>query len=307
MRVFVTGATGWVGSAVVQELIRAGHQVTGLVRSAEGAVELTAAGARPFIGSLDDIERLQEGASEADAVIHTAFNHDWSRFAENSMMERRAIEAMGTTLEGSSRPFLITSGVALLAPGRIATEEDEASVASEHFPRAPEATVSEMIARGVRAIAIRLAPSVHGLGDHGFVPRLAAIAREKGVSAYVGDGLNRWPAVHRLDAARVYRLALEKMTGGPFHAVGETGVALKDIAEAISHSLGLPLVSLAPDEAAAHFGWFAPFASLDAPANSDLTRALLDWAPEQPGLLADLAQPGYFSTGPAAVPHRTLN
>jgi len=206
-------------------------------------------------------------------------------------------------MEGSGRPFLVTSGVALLAPGRIATEDDVAPAASGHFPRAPEVTASELAARGVGAIAIRLAPSVHGLGDHGFVPRLAAIAREKGVSAYVGDGLNRWPAVHRLDAARVYRLALEKMTAGPFHAIGEAGVALRDIAEAISHSLGLPLVSLSPGEAAAHFGWFAPFVAMDAPATSDRTRALLDWMPEQPGLLADLAHPGYFSTGPTASPN----
>ena len=303
MRVFVTGATGWIGSAVVRELMESGHQVIGLVRSARGAEALSAAGARPLMGSLDDIGCLKEGAAGADAVIHTAFNHDWSRFAENSAQERRAIEAMGAVMEGSGRPFLVTSGVALLAPGRIATEGDVAPAASELFPRAPEVTASELAARGVGAITVRLAPSVHGLGDHGFVPRLAAIAREKGVSAYVGEGLNRWPAVHRLDAARVYRLALEKMTAGPFHAIGETGVALRDIAEAISHSLGLPLVSLSPDEAAAHFGWFAPFVAMDAPATSDRTRALLDWMPEQPGLLADLAQPGYFSTGPTASPN----
>ncbi|MBJ9698695.1 Rossmann-fold NAD(P)-binding domain-containing protein, partial [Burkholderia cenocepacia] len=218
-------------------------------------------------------------------------------------LERRAIEAIGATLEGSSRPFLVTSGVALLAPGRIATEWDVAPPVSETFPRASEAAVSELIARGVRATTIRLAPSVHGLGDHGFVPRLAAIAREKGVSAYVGEGLNRWPAVHRLDAARVYRLALENVTAGPFHAIGETGVALKDIAGAISRSLGLPLVSLSPDEAAAHFGWFAPFVAIDAPASSDHTRALLGWTPEEPGLLADLSQSGYFSIGSATSSH----
>ncbi|WP_395067808.1 SDR family oxidoreductase [Paraburkholderia silvatlantica] len=303
MRVFVTGATGWVGSAVVRELVEAGHQVIGLVRSAQGVEKLVAAGARLLVGSLEDVERLREGASEADAVIHTAFNHDWSRFAENSLVERRAIEAMGATLEGSSRPFLVTSGVALLAPGRIATEWDVAPPVSETFPRASEAAVSELIARGVRATTIRLAPSVHGMGDHGFVPRLAAIAREKGVSAYVGEGLNRWPAVYRLDAARVYRLALEKVTAGPFHAIGETGIALKDIAGAISRSLGLPLVSLSADEAIEHFGWFAPFVAIDAPASSDHTRALLGWTPERAGLLADLTQSGYFSIGSATSSH----
>lgn len=303
MQVFVTGATGWVGSAVVQELIEAGHQVTGLVRSERGAAELEAAGARALLGSLDDLGSLQAGAATADAVIHTAFNHDWSRLAENSAVERRAIEAMGTTLAGSGRPFLITSGVALLAPGRIATEADAAPAVSERFPRAPEASVPRLIANGVKAMAIRLAPSVHGLGDHGFVPRLAAIAREKGVSAYVGEGRNRWPAVHRRDAARVYRLALEKGTTGPFHAIGETGVALKDIAEAIGRSLGLPSVSITQEEAAAHFGFFALFASIDAPTARDRTRTLLDWTPEQPGLLADLAQPGYFGPTPTAPSH----
>ncbi|WP_133646314.1 SDR family oxidoreductase [Paraburkholderia flava] len=303
MRIFVTGATGWVGSAVVRELIEAGHQVIGLVRSAERAAELSATGARALIGSLEDIECLHEGASKADAVIHTAFNHDWSRFAENSLAERLAIRAMGAALEGSDRPLLVTSGVVLLAPGRIVTEKDVAPPVTESFPRASEAAVSELIARGVRATTIRLAPSVHGMGDHGFVPRLAAIAREKGISAYVGQGLNRWPAVHRLDAARVYRLALEKATSGPFHAIGETGIALKDIAGAIGRSLGLPVVSLSPDKAAAHFGWFAPFVSIDAPAASNHTQALLGWVPEQPGLLADLTQSGYFSSGPAASSH----
>ncbi|MEX3919907.1 SDR family oxidoreductase [Paraburkholderia sp. BR10872] len=303
MRVFVTEATGWVGSAVVRELIQCGHEVIGLVRSAGGVEKHAAVGARSLVGALEDTERLREGASEADAVIHTAFNHDWSRFAENSLAERRAIEAIGATLEGSSRPSLVTSGVALLAPGRIATEWDVAPPVSESFPRASEAAVSEPIVRGVRATAVRLAPSVHGLGDHGFVPRLAAIAREKGVSAYVGEGINRWPAAHRLDAARVYRLGLEKVPAGPFHAIGETGVALKDITEAISRSLGLPLVSPSAEEAAAHFGWFAPFVAIDAPATSDCTRALLGWTPEQAGLLANLTQSDYFGIGSAASSH----
>jgi nucleoside-diphosphate-sugar epimerase len=303
MRIFVTGATGWVGSAVVRELIEAGHQVTGLVRSALRAAEFDTAGMRTLVGSLEDFECLREGASEADAVIHTAFNHDWSRFAENCAVERRAIEAIGATLEGSDRPLLVTSGVVLLAPGRTAIEQDVAPPVSERFPRASEAAVRELTARGVPATTIRLAASVHGLGDHGFVPRLAAIAREKGVSAYVGEGLNRWPAVHRLDAARVYRLALEHVTAGPFHAIGETGVPLRDIAAAISESLGVPLVSLAADEAAAHFGWFAPFVGIDAPADSHHTRAILGWLPEHRGLLADLADPGYLRAEPAGSSH----
>jgi nucleoside-diphosphate-sugar epimerase len=294
MRVFVTGATGWVGFAVVHELLATGHEVMGLARSDKSAAALAAVGARPIIGSLEDSESLRAGVSEADGVIHTAFSRDWSRLAENCAVDRRAIEAIGAMLEGSSRRFLVSSGVALLAPGQIATEKDVAPSISASFPRATEVAVGELAARGIRAAAVRLAPSVHGLGEHGFVSRLASIAREKGVSAYVGEGLNRWPAVHRLDAARVYRLALEADAQGPLHAIAEVGVALRDIAEVIGHSLGLPTVSLSPDEAAAHFGWFAQFVAIDAPAASEHTRALLGWAPEHSDLLADLAQPGYF-------------
>ena len=296
MRVFVTGATGWVGSAVVQELVATGHKVVGLAHSAERTATLVAAGVRPIIGSLEDIESLRKGASEADGVIHTAFNHDWSHFAENCALDRRAIETMGAMLEGSSRRLLVTSGVALLASGRFATEEDIAPAVSATFLRASEAAAAELNARGVRATTVRLAASVHGLGDHAFVPRLADIAREKGVSAYIGEGLNRWPAVHRLDAARVYRLALEKDAEGPFHAIAEEGIALKNIAEAMGNRLGLPTVSISPDEAAAHFGWFAPFVAMDMATASDRTRALLGWAPEQHGLLADLAQADYFGS-----------
>lgn len=296
MRVFVTGATGWVGFAVAQELVAGGHKVVGLVRSAESAAALVAAGVRPMLGSLEALESLREGASEADAVIHTAFNHDWSHLAENCALDRRAIETMGETLEGSNRRLLVTSGVALLASGRLATEQDVAPAVSATFPRASEAAAAELSARGMRATTVRLAASVHGLGDHAFVPRLAAIAREKGVSAYIGEGLNRWPAVHRLDAARVYRLALEKDAEGPFHAIAEEGIALRDIAEAIGAGLGLPTVSLSLDEAAAHFGWFAPFVAMDMATASDRTRTLLGWAPEQHGLLADLAQADYFNS-----------
>ncbi|WGM45966.1 hypothetical protein KOAAANKH_00831 [Brevundimonas sp. NIBR10] len=294
MRIFVTGATGWVGSAVVEDLIAEGHQVSGLARSPAAAEKLGLAGARAVPGSVEDVEVLRDAVRAADAVIHTAFNHDWSRFAENCAADKRAIEVLGAELNGSSRPLIATSGVALLAPGRLACECDVAPPVTESFPRASEAVVEELRSCGVHATTVRLAPSVHGVGDRGFVPRLAGIARDKGVSAYIGAGQNRWPAVHRLDAARVFRLALNHTGDGPFHAVAEQGVSLKDIAQAIAHRFDLPLVSIPAGAAGEHFGWFAPFASLDTPTNSDRTRAILDWKPEQPCLLADLGQPDYF-------------
>ncbi|OEC94697.1 SDR family oxidoreductase [Rhizobium sp. YK2] len=295
MRIFVTGATGWVGSAVVKDLIAHGHQVAGLARSAASAEKLAATGAEVVRGSIEDIDVLRSAAAQADAVIHTAFNHDWSRFAENCAADKRAIEVLGAELEESERPLIVTSGVALLAPGRLATEADAAPPVTERFPRASEAVVAELRNHGIRTTTVRLALTVHGVGDHGFVPRLAGIARDKGVSAYIGDGQNRWPAVHRLDAARVFRLALEHTAEGPFHAVAEQGVALKDIAEAIAQHFDLPLVSKAADEAGEHFGWFAPFVGLDAPTSSDRTGAILDWKPEQPELLEDLARLDYFA------------
>ncbi|QYA16718.1 SDR family oxidoreductase [Rhizobium sp. AB2/73] len=294
MRIFVTGATGWVGSAVVKDLLATGYEVTGLARSPASAERLIAAGARVVHGSIEDINVLRAAAAQADAVIHTAFNHDWSRFAENCAADKHAIKALGAELEGTERPLIVTSGVALLAPGRLATEADVAPPVTERFPRASEAVVEELRGRGVRATTVRLAPTVHGVGDHGFVPRLAGIARDRGVSAYIGDGQNRWPAVHRLDAARIFRLALERTAEGPFHAVAEQGVALKDIAEAIARRFDLPLVSKAAAEASEHFGWFALFVGLDAPTSSDRTRTLLNWTPEQPELLEDLARPDYF-------------
>lgn len=292
MRVFVTGATGFVGSAVVGELAASGHQVLGLARSDQGAKALAEMGAQVRRGNMQDLDSLRSGAAEADGVIHLAFNHDFSKFLENCEADRRAIEAIGEVLEGSERPLLVTSGLALVAPGRLATEADSPAPG---FPRLSEVAAETVAARGVRAAVVRLAPSTHGAGDHGFVPHLINLAREKGVSAYIGDGSNRWPGVHRFDAARLYRLALERgAVDGPYHAVAEEGVPFKEIAGVIGRGLGVPVVSKSEDEAADHFGWFKGFAGMDIPASSERTRERLNWQPTHPDLLTDIDQKAYF-------------
>jgi nucleoside-diphosphate-sugar epimerase len=294
MRVFVTGATGWVGSAVTNDLIAAGHQVLGLTRSEQGAQALAKAGAEIHRGDLSDLASLRAGAAQADGIVHTAFNHDFANFQASCDEDQRAIEALGAAIEGTTKPLLVSSGVALLTPGRVCTEADT-QPADSHFPRKSEVAVRALAARGINATAIRLAPSVHGHGDQGFMSIVIAAAREKGVSAYIGEGQNRWPGVHRLDAARVYRLALEHNGAhGPFHAVAEEGIPFRAIADIIGRRLNIPVVSISPEEAGAHFGWFAMFAGIDAPASSARTRATLGWEPTHPGLLADIDHPAYF-------------
>ena len=293
MRVFLTGATGFIGSALIPELIGAGHQVLGLARSDAGAKALTAAGAEVHRGDLEDLESLRSGAAASEGVIHCGFIHDFSRFQEVCEVDRRAIVALGSTLEGSDRPLIVTSGTAIaFTPGRPTTEDD---AANSPMPRvASEEAVEALAKRGVRTSVMRL-PQVHNRFKQGLVTYLIALAREKGVSAYVGDGQNRWPAGPLLAVARLYRLALEKgATGARYHAVAEEGVPLREIAEAIGRGLKVPVVSKTAEEAGAHFGWLAMFAGHDIPASSALTQERLGWHPTGPGLIADLDEQRCF-------------
>jgi nucleoside-diphosphate-sugar epimerase len=296
MRVFVTGATGFIGSAIVQELVHSGHRVLGLTRSDAGAKSLIAAGAEAHRGDLEILESLRSGAASSDAVIHTAFNHDFSQYVANCETDRRVIEALGSVLAGSGRLLIVTSGTGIANPGSglLATEEDPPA-SSKVVPRAAsEEAAASVAARGVRVAIVRL-PQVHDTVKQGFVTYAIHLARKKGVSAYVGDGLNRWPAAHRLDTAHLYRLALEKADAGArYHAVAEEGVPVRDIAEVIGRGLNVPVVSIAPEEAAGHFGWLGAFVGWDIPASSAETRRTLGWSPTGPGLISDLENMRYF-------------
>lgn len=294
MHVFVTGATGFIGSAIVQELLSHGHRVTGLARSEAAVATLAAAGAAAHRGDLTDLDSLKRGAAAADAIVHTAFNHDFSRFAASCEDDRHIVTALGEALLGSDRRLVVTSGTALVAGKPLAMETH---APSSHHPRAAsEQAVAALVERGVNASVVRLPPSVHGEGDHGFVPLLIGLARQKGLAAFVGDGRNRWPAVHRLDAAELFRRVVEQgRAGANYHGAAETGVAFAELTAVIAKQLNLPIRGLDGEAAAAHFGWFEKFAAMDNPCSSAATQDELGWKPQRTGLLADVDQPGYFS------------
>lgn len=294
MRVFVTGASGWIGSATVSALLGAGHRVVGYARSDAAAAKVVATGAEVRRGALEDLDALRAGAAESEAVVHLGYSHDFSRMAEAAELDRRAIEVLGTALEGTGRPLVVASGMLGLAPGKVATEEDSPDPAVH--TRAANARVALSFApRGVRSSIVRFAPTVHGAGDYGFIAFLVGIAREKGVSGYVGDGSNAWPAVARSDAARLVHLALERAPAGAvLHGVAEEGVPTRSIAEVIGRRLGVPAVRVEPELAAAHFGWLGRIFAADCRGSSTRTRELLGWEPTEPGLLEDLERGRYF-------------
>jgi nucleoside-diphosphate-sugar epimerase len=296
MRVFVTGASGFVGSAVVKDLLAAGHQVLGMVRSDKGAEKVAAAGAEVHRGDIYDLESVKSGAAVCDAVIHTAFDHDFSKFKENCETDRKVVTAIASVLEGTDKPFVITSGVGLVSSLGRPANEDDVPQSSNINPRvASEEAAMAAAAKGVDTYIMRLPPTVHGAGEFGFIPMVINVDKSKGASAYIGDGANRWPAVHRFDAAALYRLAIEKKPSlKVFHAVAEEGIPFKEIAEAIGKGLNLPVVSKTGDEATEHFGWFSHFAGLDCPSTATKTIEATGWSPKEPGLIKDMFSGWYF-------------
>jgi nucleoside-diphosphate-sugar epimerase len=308
MKIFVTGASGWIGSAVVTELLDAGHQVVGLGRSDAAASSLQTAGVEVVRGDLDTLDVLRDTAAASDGVIHLAFKHDLAfsgNFQAAADADRQVVEVFAEALAGSNKPFVIASGVLGLSPGKVATEQDGHYSSSEPLaqlsgPEVRHATaefVLSLASQDIRSSIVRLAPTNHGQGDNGFMATIVGIAKAKGVSAYIGDGTNRWPAIHRLDSARLFRLAVEKApAGSTLHGVAEAGIPIRDIAEAIATQLNIPVASLSPEAAAEHFTWLATFLALDSPASNDLTRERMDWQPSHPGLITDIQQAAYTQT-----------